>query len=199
MRHLIDTYIEARAPQKISPFDDMGLLDLIAKVGMDEAIGQLPEGVRGSRDAVAETIENNVRSRIIKEHLTDPVFYERMSALLEEVIRFRKERADHYKEYLEKIADLVSQVQAGHGDDLPEELRANSGLRAVFNNLRTGADSDRLELAKTLDRAVRESRPAVWRGNPAKENVIKAALMDVLDDEDEVERIFQVILQQSEY
>jgi hypothetical protein len=29
--------------------------------------------------------------------------------------------------------------------------------------------------------------------------VIKAALMDVLGDEDEVERIFQVILQQAEY
>jgi type I restriction enzyme R subunit len=155
--------------------------------------------MRGSKDAVAETIENNVRARILKEHLTDPVFYERMSALLDEVIRFRKERADRYAEYLQKIADLVSQVQAGHGDDLPEELRASPGLRAVFNNLRSGGDSDRLVLAKALDRTVRESRPAVWRGNPAKENVIKAALMDVLDDEDEVERIFQVILQQAEY
>ena len=199
MRHLIDTYIEARSPQTISPFDDMGLLDLIAHVGMDKAIEQLPDGTRASKEAVAETIENNVRARILKEHLTDPEFYERMSALLDEVIRFRKERADRYAEYLQKIADLVSQVQAGHGDDLPHELRASPGLRAVFNNLRTGEDSGRLELAKALDRAVRESRPAVWRGNPAKENVIKAALMDVLNDEDEVEHIFQVILHQSDY
>lgn len=199
MRHLIDTYIEARSPEKISPFDDMGLLDLIAHVGMDKAIEQLPGGTRASKDAVAETIENNVRARIIKEHLTDPVFYERMSALLEEVIRFRKERADRYQEYLQKIADLVSQVQAGHGDEMPEELRANPGLRAVFNNLRAGEDSERLALAKSLDRAVRESRPAHWRGNPARENVIKAALMDVLGDEDEVERIFQVIQQQADY
>ena len=205
MRHLIDTYLEASAPRKISPFDDMGLLELIAKIGMDKAIEQLPEGVRGSKGAVAETIENNVRARILKEHLADPAFYERMSALLDEVIRFRKERADRYAEYLQKIADLVSQVEAGHGDDLPEELRASPGLRAVFNNLQTDddssrdGDSSRLELAKALDRAVRESRPAVWRGNPARENVIKAALMDVLGDEDEVERIFQVILQQAEY
>ena len=199
MRHLIDTYIEARSPEKISPFEDMGLLDLITHLGMDKAIEELPDGTRASKDAVAETIENNVRARIIKEHLTDPVFYERMSALLEEVIRFRKERADRYQEYLQKIADLVSQVQAGHDDEVPEELRADPGLRAVFNNLRTADDDERLELARSLDRAVRESRPAHWRGNPARENVIKAALMDVLGDEDEVERMFQVIQQQADY
>ena len=31
MRHLIDTYIEADEPRKISPFDNMGLLELIVK------------------------------------------------------------------------------------------------------------------------------------------------------------------------
>lgn len=199
MRHLIDTYIEARAPRKISPFDGMGLLELIAKVGMDKAIEQLPEGVKASKDAIAETIENNVRARILKEHLSDPVFYERMSALLEEVIRFRKERADRYADYLQKVAELVAQVEAGHGDDLPVELRGNPGLRALFNNLKVAADDDRLAMARDLDRAVRESRPAHFRGNPARENVIKAALLDVLGDEDEVERLFQVILQQSHY
>lgn len=212
MRHLIDTYIEARAPRTISPFENMGLLELIAKVGMDQAIEQLPEGMRGNKDAVAETIENNVRARIIKEHLTDPAFYERMSALLEEVIRFRKERADRYAEYLQKVADLVSQVDAGHADDLPVELRGSPGMRALFNNLQpekaggapgvqdpAGQEMARVEATKSVDRALRASRPAHWRGNPAKENVIKAALLDVLGSEDEVERIFQVIVQQPEY
>ena len=32
MRHLIDTYIEAEEPRKISPFDGMSLLDLIVKI-----------------------------------------------------------------------------------------------------------------------------------------------------------------------
>ena len=34
MRHLIDTYIEASAPRKISPFDGIGLLELIVKTGI---------------------------------------------------------------------------------------------------------------------------------------------------------------------
>ena len=38
MRHLIDTYIEADEPRKISPFDNLGLLELIVKTGIGEAI-----------------------------------------------------------------------------------------------------------------------------------------------------------------
>ena len=34
MRHLIDTYIEADGPRKISPFDNMGLMELIVKTGI---------------------------------------------------------------------------------------------------------------------------------------------------------------------
>ena len=42
--------------------------------------------MKGNKDAIAETIENNVRSKIIKEHLNDPAYYDRMSTLLEEII-----------------------------------------------------------------------------------------------------------------
>ena len=34
MRHLIDTYIQADEPRKISPFDDMSLLELIVNTGI---------------------------------------------------------------------------------------------------------------------------------------------------------------------
>ena len=74
MRHLIDTYIEASEPRKISPFDGMGLLELIVKTGIANAIDDRLGSMKGNRNAVAETIENNVRSKIIKEHLSDPAF-----------------------------------------------------------------------------------------------------------------------------
>lgn len=76
MRHLIDTYIEASAPRKISPFDDIGLLDLIVKTGIAEAIANKLANVKNNHEAVAESIENNVRSKLIKEQLTDPAFFE---------------------------------------------------------------------------------------------------------------------------
>jgi hypothetical protein len=71
MRRLIDTCIEADQPRKISPFDGLGLLELIVKTGIADAIAQQLGGLKGNRAAIAETIENNVRRKIITEHLTD--------------------------------------------------------------------------------------------------------------------------------
>ena len=74
MRHLIDTYIQADEPRKISPFDDMGLLELIVKTGIADAIALRLGQMSGNNDAVAETIENNIRSKITKEHLNNPAY-----------------------------------------------------------------------------------------------------------------------------
>ena len=193
MRHMIDTYIEAAEPRIISPFDNISLLDLIVNSGIAQAIENLPKGIRANKDAVAETIENNVRAKIVKEALTDPAYFEKMSALLNEIIAARKAKAIEYEEYLKRIADLAKRVQAGKPDDLPASLNT-PGRRALFNNL-----GQKEQLALEVDHAVRNSRPDGWRGVPAKENVIKAAIYAVLKDISEVERIFPIIRQQSEY
>jgi type I restriction enzyme R subunit len=46
---------------------------------------------------------------------------------------------------------------------------------------------------------VKHSRPDGWRGVQAKENVIKAALYGIMQSVEEVERIFLIIRQQTEY
>ena len=119
MRHLIDTYIEADEPRKISPFDGMSLLELIVKTGIYNAIDTQLGGLKEDRNAVAETIENNVRSKILKEHLVDPSYYEKMSALLDEIIADRKAEAIEYEEYLRRIARLAREVAAGLAEDTP--------------------------------------------------------------------------------
>ena len=193
MRHLIDTYIEADEPRKISPFDNMGLLELIVKTGIADAIAKQLGGMKGNKNAIAETIENNVRSKIIKEHLNDPAFYERMSAQLHEIIELRKTKAIEYEEYLKRIAELAKKVEAGMADDMPKQLDT-PGKRALYNNLNHNE-----ELALRIDETVRKTRPDGWRGVQAREQVIKAALYGVLQDEDEVERIFLIIKAQTEY
>lgn len=193
MRHLIDTYIEADEPRKISPFEDMGLLDLIVKTGIAEAIAQKMAGMAGNKNAVAETIENNVRRKIIKEQLTDPAYFAKMSKLLDEIIAARKAKAISYEEYLKKVADLVKRVAAGKSDDTPATLNT-PGKRALFNNL-----SHNEQLALKIDSAVRAVRPDDWRGVQAREQVIKKALFDLLKDVTEVERIFKIVEAQGEY
>ena len=194
MRHLIDTYIEADEPRKISPFDNMGLLDLIVKTGIANAIATQLGGLKGSRDAIAETIENNVRRKIIKEHLNDPAFYEKMSALLDEIIAARKAKAIEYEAYLKRIAELAKRVEAGQGDETPERL-TTPGTRALYHNL-----SQNEELALKIDETVKQMRPDGWRGIQTRENVIKGALLPLLgNDAAEVERIFLIVKAQGEY
>jgi type I restriction enzyme R subunit len=193
MRHLLDTYIEASEPRTISPFDKMSLLDLIVNTGIADAINHMPDGIKSDRAAIAETIENNVRSKIVKEHLNDPAYYDTMSALLDEIIAARKARAIEYEEYLKRIAELAKRVEAGHAGDAPEEIDTPA-RRALYNNL----NRDR-ELALKIDEAVRHTRNDSWRGVQARERVIQRALYDVLHDEGEVERIFLIVKQQREY
>ena len=197
MRHLIDTYIQADEPKKISPFEDVGLLKLIVQSGIAEAIATRLGSVKGSEKAIAETIENNVRSKINQDNLTDPAFYEKMSALLEEIITARKSNAIQYEQYLKQIAELVRKVTAGMEDNTPEALRKSPGLRALFNSLKNHEDP--LELAKTIDETVKKVRPDSWRGIEARERTIKAAIFGILNNKEEVERLFAIIKEQSEY
>ena len=193
MRHLIDTYIQAEEPRKISDFDSMSLVELIVKSGIAEAITSRLGSMKGNERAIAETIENNVRSKIIKEHLNDPAYYEKLSALLDEIIADRKAKAIEYEDYLKSIADLAARVQAGQSPDTPDSLDT-PGKRALYSNL-----GENEELALEIDYTVKAKSPDGWRGVQAREQVVKRALYDVLQDIDDVERIFSIIKAQKEY
>jgi type I restriction enzyme R subunit len=217
MRHLIDTYIEADEPRTISPFDGMSLVELIVKTGIADAIAERLGALQGNRGAVAETIENNVRSTIIKDQLTDPAFYASMSAQLQEIIALRKAKAIEYEEYLKRIAELAARLDAGQSAQTPAELNTPA-KRALYNNLTRGAtgsaqpgesgragvitehaDPAAVYLALKIDEVVKTVRPDGWRGIQAREQIIKAALYGVLQDVAEVERIFLIVKAQAEY
>lgn len=193
MRHLIDTYIQADEPETISPFGEMALLDIIVKSGMADAINSMPGGIRNNQGAVAETIENNVRKKIINEHLINPAFFEEMSTLLAEIIKERKANAITYAQYLEKIAALVKQVNEGKSEETPDVLKSQA-QRALYYNLAKNEG-----LAMQVDAAVKITKRDGWRGNPPKEKEIKGAIFKFIPDVSEVERIFKIIEEQQEY
>lgn len=193
MRHLIDNFIQADEARRIDPFGDQTLLDIIVKSGIADAINSLPQGIRSNKEAIAETIENNVRRKIIKEHLIDPAYFEEMSKLLSEIIKERKDNAVSYEEYLKKIADLAKRVNTMIRDDLPARIQTLA-QRALYNNL--GKNES---LAIAMDEAIKRVKKADFRGNQQKENEIKAEIYKILKDEKEVERIFSIIKQQTEY
>ncbi len=193
MRHLIDNYIQADDSKVISIFGDLSLLEIITKSGITDAINSMPEGIKSSQQAVAETIENNVRQKIIKDHLIDPAFFNEMSMLLDEIIKQRKENAIEYEAYLKQIAELAAKVSIGAKESTPDRIKTN-GQRALYHNLEENED-----LSLQIYDQVMDVKPDAWRGNVPRENIIKAKLFEILKNEAEVERIFSIIERQAEF
>ncbi len=182
MRHLIDTYIRAEESEKISAFDDLSLIQLIVERGPD-AVEALPKGIRENKEAVAETIENNVRRLIINESPVDPAYYETMSKLLDALIAQRRKGVLSYKEYLAKIAELTKQAtNPGGGAAYPGAVDTPA-KRALYNNL--GKDE---ALALAVDLAVQGSRQDGWRGNPIKVRKVKLAIKLALQHKSRAEQ-----------
>ena len=193
MRHLIDTYIEVKESRKISQFDNLNLVTLIARIGIQGAILERLGTVKENRDAVGESIENNIRNKIHKEHMNDPAYYEKMSDLLSEIIADRKAKAIEYEEYLRRIEELIRKIASQTGNGMPEEIDT-PGKRALYNNLNKD-----VHLALNLHEAILGARRDDWRGREVCEREVKRAMHGILDDEDEVNRLFPIVKAQREY
>jgi type I restriction enzyme R subunit len=109
MRFLLDTYIQAGASEVVAKFENVGLVDLIVKQGIG-AINDLPPGIRKNKDAVAETIINNVRKTIVDENAMNPKYYDSMSSPLDALIEQRRQQAIDYKEFLDGLIALAVKV-----------------------------------------------------------------------------------------
>nr|WP_312053710.1 hypothetical protein [Brevundimonas diminuta] len=134
-----------------------------------------------------------MRRLIIDETPVNPKFYERMSELLTDLVKKRKDDAIAYAEYLEKIAELVRAVKAGHGGEYPTSM-TTPGRKALFDNL--GQDEAR---TMAVDDAIRSTAQTGWRGNRMKERMLRRKLLEILDTEDAVDSIMEIIRSHDEY
>ena len=215
MRHLLDTYIRAEESEKLSAFDDMTLVQLIVERG-EAAVESLPTGLRENREAMAETIENNVRKLIIDEMAVNPKYYEKMSELLDALIQTRKQGAMDYKAYLAKIVELTQNVSQPEAQSSYPASINRPALRALYDNLKAEDASvvheepghyigeppvdARASKAIAIDKAIRNVKKAGWRGNRFKEREVHIAIKSVLGDDDSlVDTIFQLVENQHEY
>src|SRR5439155_7434268 len=187
MRHLLDAYISADESEKISAFDDLSLVQMIVDRG-ESAIESLPSDIRQNPQAVAETIENNVRRLIIDETSVNPRYYEKMSQLLDALILERKHEAMDYKAYLARMVELTRKVKHPESQSSYPTPINTAALRALYDNLEDvvpslvlerrvsyegGAHSRREERALDLDRAIRQVKKAEWLGNRFKEREVR--------------------------
>lgn len=190
MRKLIDTYVRARDVEVISDFGKRGLIDLIVERGVD-AVDALPEEIKAKPEAVAEVIENNVRRLIIDSSPANPRYYERMSDLLEALVRQRREQAISYAEYLAQVAEFIRKVEAGEFASYPAGIET-SGQRALYDTL---GDAD---TAKAVHTAVKHHARDGWRDSPPKMSELRRALRPLATAE-QFDAVLAVLRAQNEY
>jgi len=197
MRHLIDSYIGADESRVLANFDDLSLVELLVEHG-EAALDKLPESFRKNREAMAETIENNLRRVIIEESPSNPMYYEKMSVLLEELIRMRKEETRKYEQYLQEIIALSVKVKKlGKTGDYPVTLDT-SAKRNLYDNL--GRNED---LTIEMDLKIRRTKRDGWRDHKMKLREVKYAIQDVLDkyevNEPDSVSLLNLVREQKEY
>lgn len=198
MRQMIDVYVEAKAPKKVSAFSETPLLEILVKSGILEALSSLPDVIRSNEHAVAETITNNVRTTIKERRTTDPAYFDKMSTLLAQIVAELRARQIDYEEYLRRITELAAKIEAGADDTTPRRL-TTPGTRALYSNLPGNSDEERTQTALDVAAAVARVSQADWRGDHRKEQDVKRAMFEVLGDQGLVESLFKVVTRQSEF
>ena len=194
MRFLLDTYIQAGNSEIVAEFEDTGLVDLIVQRGAG-AIDAMPPGIKKNKEAVAETIINNVRKTIIDEHAMNPKYYETMSSLLDALIAQRRQEAIDYKQYLEDLIALATKVGKKESDTVYPAWAKNGAQKALVD---FGWDDD--AVAIQLDAVIAVAKPHDWVGNKMKEKIVANAIKKVLPaDFDRFNELFDLVRARDEY
>lgn len=195
MRHLLDAFIRADDSEVLMDFEDMGLIELIVEKGAD-AVEALPKSIRNNPEAMAETIENNVRKTIVDENPVNPKYYEQMSVLWDELTELRRQKAIEYQEYLEKIRELSRKVIRPEQtvSSYPTSMDTNP-KRAFYDNF----GQDEL-LATKIDTAIRYTKKADWVGYRFKEREIASVVREETAGYDlDVQSVIELAKVQKEY
>ncbi len=197
MRHLIDSYIGAEDSRVLANFDDMSLVELLVEKGED-ALDNLPGNIKGNKDAMAETIENNLRKLIIEESPTNPMYFEKMSTLLDELIKMRKEATLDYEAYLKEIIALSGHVKKPSTDTAYPTSLDSAAKRSLYDNL--GKNE---ALANELDKKIKETKKDGWRDHKMKLREVKYAIQNVLENHEakdaDAEEVLNLVKNQKEY
>lgn len=203
MRHLLDTYIHADDSELLTDFDNIPLVQLIVNNGAEEAVQNLPEGIRTSEEAMSAAIDNNIRRVIVDRTEVNPKYYEEMSRLLDELIQQRRQEKIDYQQYLSKVTELSTQVTHPPTEAYPHGIDT-AARQAFFDNLGDDIPIDlKVEIAIAIDESINNEMSDAWRGNRNKEIEVQNAIEMVVDEYDDItidiDKIFNIAKSQDEY
>ena len=198
MRQMLDMYLTADPSRVLSNLGEATLLELIVENGIEEATDKLPHNIKSNRSAMSETIENNMRKTIIQEMPVNPAYYEKMSVLLLELIRLRKLGAISYEELLKKYEALAKNIHPDPPKTYPKDINTKT-KQTLYDNL-----EENEELSLVMDEQIRYTKDDDWRSTQIKRRKVEITIRQVLkdhdiNDENEVNRIFELVANQKDY
>lgn len=171
MRYILDTYIRAEDSKIVSSMADMSLVELLLQ-GNTTTPADLVKNLPGDNNAKAETIDNNLKHEIVKKMSSNPVYYGKLSEMLDDVIEQRKIEAMSYEEYLKHVVELAKSILHPEEDEsYPDGIKDSSARRAIYDYL----DCD-YELTIGVDHAIRISIRPNWHENFQKQQAVRLAI-----------------------
>ncbi|GAA4356556.1 HsdR family type I site-specific deoxyribonuclease [Kangiella marina] len=193
MRRLLDTYIKAEDSETVIDFEKLGLIELIVEKSKQNPAS--PENTKVP-EAMAETIENNIRKVIIEGQPINPKYYDKMSALLDALIKQRREEAVSYEEYLKQVKKIAEGITSDGSceSNYPKSMNTKA-KQSLYDNL-----DQNEELVTRIDTAIRYTKKADWKSNRFRRKRVENAVKEEIGEyKVDVDSVMEIVKNQKEY
>lgn len=187
MRYMIDNYINADSSETQYKLDETTLLDIIVTNGLEDAIKAMPESFNKNKKAMALAVENNIASTIINNKNQNPRYYSKMSELLNELIKIRKEQNLDYKEYIKQLVELTKKVKNPEKSGKYPETMYNIRLMGLYDILNKDEEKT-IEIYDYLSSNI----PKDFMESKMKQREFRKELVMLIEDEERREEIFNL-------
>jgi type I restriction enzyme, R subunit len=192
MRRLLDTYIRAEDSEKVIDFEELGLIELIVEKAK---LNPVESDSKKVPEAMAETIENNMRKVIIDSQPINPKYYEKMSELLDALIEQRRAEAIDYEKYLQEVKKLAQGITRPLDPTTYPDSMDTRAKQSLYDNL-----DNNEELVTRIDTAIRYTKKADWKTNQFKRRHVENAVREELGEyKVDVDSVMELIKNQPEY
>jgi type I restriction enzyme R subunit len=180
MQKLLDTHVNATKVEHIT--------ELVNIFDVDK-FNNLIMRVEGKK-AKADVIKNAMIKQIKKDMKKNPVFYEKLSKKIEDIIKKYQDKRITEEEYLEKMRSSLQELR-NEGMNIknyyPEIILNNSNAKAIYENVKyyfkdlKNKNKDFNEIignvALNFDELIKSHRKVDWKKNPDIHNEIKMNLI----------------------
>lgn len=179
IQKLIDTYVGAEEVRTV-----VAPVDIFDRDAFKQEVEQF-----SSPEAKAEVIANRIRHTITVHELEDPVFYRKLSEMLEETYaRYERERFEQL-ELLRQVEEILERAQNRERDEPVPAVLVGRDLARTYHDLighelsATGAEAPEEEtaaLAVAIDDVIERLRIVHWEQNTDVQNRMRTEIEDEL-------------------